>query len=307
MPVAIDIALPFASSALLGGAVFLVVWTMARSLATEDLAQDDEWRYDVSRINELRRVSLLYRLFQPLMQSLAALNRRAFRDQLPEINRQILAAGHSRSWTAEEWLAKVEIQAGFWSVPLISVCMQIMGPPGLVLGVVLTVVVAVLLRRRLARQAAQRLFQIKLRLPFLLDLLTLLMEAGSTFLNALRQGCQEFRDHPVGVEFGRVLAEMNMGKSRTAALESLRQRLSDDEMTSIIGAIVQGEQLGTPLAVLFRTQADFLRIKRTQRAETIAGEAGVKMLGPAILIMAATVIIILGPFILGFITGDFLG
>ena len=286
MLIAYDIALPFASSAMLGSAVFLVVWTMARSLATDDLSQDDEWRYDVSRINELRRVSLLYRLLQPLIQSLAALNRRAFRDQLPEINRQILAAGHSRCWTAEEWLAKIEVQSAFWALPIIYVCAQIMGPPGLVLGVVLAVVVGVVLRRRLAKQAAQRLFQIKLRLPFLLDLLTLLMEAGSTFLNALRQACQEFRDHPVGVEFGRVLAEMNMGKSRTAALESLRQRLSDDEMTSIIGAIVQGEQLGTPLAVLFRTQADFLRVKRTQRAETIAGEAAVKMLAPAILIMA---------------------
>lgn len=307
MPLAFDIALPTASSAMLGGAVFLVVWTMARSLATEDLTQDDEWRYDVSRINELRRISLLYRLLQPLIQSLAALNRRAFSDQLPEINRQILAAGHSRCWTAEEWLAKVEIQAAFWGIPIIYVSTQIMGPPGLVLGLVLTVVVGVLLRRRLAKQAAYRLFQIKLRMPFLLDLLTLLMEAGSTFLNALRQACQEFRDHPVGVEFGRVLAEMNMGKSRTAALESLRERLSDDEITSIIGSIVQGEQLGTPLAILFRTQADFLRIKRTQRAETIAGEAAVKMLGPTVLIMAAVVIIILGPFILSFITGDFLG
>lgn len=287
--------------------MLLVIWTMARSLATEDLTQDDEWRYDVSRINELRRTSLLYRLLQPLMQSLAALNRRAFRDQLPEINRQILAAGHSRCWTAEEWLAKIEIQSAFWSVPIVYFCMQIMGPPGLVLGVLLAVLVGVLLRRKLAKQAAQRLFKIKLRLPFLLDLLTLLMEAGSTFLNALRQAVSEFRDHPVGVEFGRVLAEMNMGKSRTAALEALRQRLSDDEMTSIIGAIIQGEQLGTPLAVLFRTQADFLRVKRTQRAETIAGEAAVKMLAPAILIMAATVIIILGPFILGFLTGDFLG
>jgi tight adherence protein C len=307
MPLAFDIALPALSSALLGGAVFVVVWTMARSLATEDLAQDDEWRYDVSRINELRRISLQYRLLQPLMHTLAALNRRAFRDQLPEINRQILAAGHSRVWTAEEWLAKVEILAACLSVPIIYVCTQMMGPPGLVLGVVLGVLVGVLLRRRLAKQAEYRLFQIKLRLPFLLDLLTLLMEAGSTFLSALRQAVNEFRDHPVGIEFGRVLAEMNMGKSRTAALDALRQRLSDDEMTSIIGAIVQGEQLGTPLAVLFRTQADFLRVKRTQRAETIAGEAGVKMLAPAILIMAATVIIILGPFILSFITGEFLG
>ncbi|MGH7127190.1 MAG: hypothetical protein ACREIV_01385, partial [Planctomycetaceae bacterium] len=42
------------------------------------------------------------------------------------------------------------------------------------------------------------------------------------------------------------------------------------------------------------------------RAETVAGEAGVKMLFPAVLVMAATVIIILGPFILSFIYGDFM-
>ena len=83
MPLAFDIALPTASSAMLGGAVFFVFWTMVRSLATEDLAQDDEWRYDVSRINELRRISLLYRLLQPLMQALAALNRRAGRRWSP--------------------------------------------------------------------------------------------------------------------------------------------------------------------------------------------------------------------------------
>ncbi|MGH7202637.1 MAG: type II secretion system F family protein, partial [Planctomycetaceae bacterium] len=78
------------------------------------------------------------------------------------------------------------------------------------------------------------------------------------------------------------------------------------EITSILGSIIQGETLGTPLAIIFRTQADVLRIKRSQRAETVAGEAGVKMLFPAVLVMAATVIIILGPFILSFIYGDFM-
>ena len=138
-------------------------------------------------------------------------------------------------------------------------------------------------------------------MPFLLDLLTLLMEAGSTFLGALHQAVDEFRGHPVAEEFGRVLADLNMGKTRVEALESMRDRLADDEITSIIGSILQGETLGTPLAQIFRTQADVLRIKRTQRAETIAGEAGVNMLLPGILIMAATVLIIVGPFMLNYL------
>ncbi len=297
---------PLIASGALGLALFTVVWTFVSLLQSDNPQQDDEWRYDVNRILELRRLSPLYRVAQPLIQSLADLNRRAFRDQLPEINRQLLAAGHSRYWTGSEWLAATELKALLLSIPLWYACLKVMGPPGVVLGGVLTVLVAVLLRRRLTLQAQRRLWQMKRRLPFLLDLLTLLMESGSTFLSALKEACQEFRDHPVGVEFGRVLAEMNMGKSRTAALESLRHRLADDEITSIVGSIIQGEQLGTPLALLFRTQADILRIKRTQRAETIAGEAGVKMLLPAVLIMAATVLIILGPFVLSFMSSDFL-
>jgi len=42
-----------------------------------------------------------------------------------------------------------------------------------------------LLRMRLRAQARRRLLTIKRRMPFLLDLLTLLMEAGATFLQAL--------------------------------------------------------------------------------------------------------------------------
>jgi tight adherence protein C len=81
----------------------------------------------------------------------------------------------------------------------------------------------------------------------------------------------------------------------------MRDRLSDDEITSIIGAILQGEELGTPLAHIFRTQADLLRLKRTQRAETVAGEAGVNMLLPGVLIMVATVLIIIGPFLMNYL------
>ena len=290
----------------IGAAIYALARTIAQALHTENLEQDDSWKYDITRINELRRISTLYRWFQPLVQILARLNRVAFRDSLPEIGREIQAAGMPRVWTAAEYLARIEILAALFSPLYFFVCISLMGPAGSVLAIVITFLTAYLMRRRLSAQASYRLLLIKRRLPFVLDLLTLLMESGSTFLQALKEGVAEFRDHPVGVEFGRVLGELNMGKTRTEAFESMRIRLADDEITSIVGSIIQGEQLGTPLARLFRTQADVLRIKRTQRAETLAGEAGVKMLLPAILVMAATVLIILGPFLLSFLSAEFL-
>jgi len=300
------LTLPLLASIAVGLAVFALVRTATYAVSTEDLEQDDEWRYNTTRINELRRLSPLYRLFQPLILQFAQLNRRLFQDQLPEIGRQVQAAGLPRYWTASEYLARIEVIALLSMPTFIYVFVEIMGPPGIAMALLTTILTGYLLRRRLARRAQRRLLAIKRRLPFLLDLLTLLMEAGSTFLVALNEAVEEFRDHPVGEEFGRVLAEMSMGKSRTEALESMRERLRDDEITSIVGSIIRGEDLGTPLALLFRTQADVLRVKRTQRAEAIAGEAGVKMLLPAILVMAATVLIILGPFVLNFIYLDFM-
>jgi len=297
------VGLKLAASVLMGAALLVAVRWLLRAFDTEDLEQGDEWRYDVSRINELRRADLSYRVFQPAIQMLARFNRGVFREGLPEVQREIQAAGLPRFWLAEEYLARAEL-FGLFTLPFyVYFFVDMFGRMGgslVALGA--TVATIWLVRRRLATRAARRLLAIKRRMPFLLDLLTLLMEAGATFLNALRQAVEEFEGHPVADEFGRVLADMNMGKTRYEAFEAMRARLDDDEITSIVGSVLQGEQLGTPLAHIFRTQADVLRIKRTQRAEAVAGEAGVNMLLPGVLVMLATILIIVGPFLMNYLS-----
>jgi len=287
------------------GAVFAFAWWIVRALQTGDLEQGDEWRFDVSRINDLRRSDSMYRLFQPVIQFLARFNRGAFHDQLPEIQREIQCAGLPRSWLAEEYLGKLEFIAMLLSPFIFFGCIRSMGAAGVIMGIVLTLVTMLLLRRNLTHSAHVRLTRIKRRLPFMLDLMTLLMEAGTTFLHALEQAVSEYRGHPLSQEFNRVLLDMNLGKTRRQAFEAMRDRLQDDEITSIIGSMIQAEQLGTPLSGVFRTQADVLRLKRSQRAEAIAGEAGVKMLLPGVLVMASTVIVIIGPFAINFLIFGF--
>ena len=94
---------PACSSA---AAIAVLVWWVFRVLQSDDLAQGAEWRYDVSRINELRRIDPLYRLFQPVFSVLARMNRVLFPERLPEINREIQAAGLPRFWLPEEYLAQ---------------------------------------------------------------------------------------------------------------------------------------------------------------------------------------------------------
>ncbi|MCD4726273.1 MAG: type II secretion system F family protein [Pirellulales bacterium] len=294
-------ALQTAGSAVVGLAVAILAWWIAFVLRSEDLQQGIEWRYDVSRINELRRADWFFRLLQPAVQLLARGNRKVFRESLPAIGREIQAAGLSRFWLPEEYLGKIELIALFCSPIFVYFFFGWFGGVGIALAAMFVAITVWLLRRRLAARARSRLHQLKRRMPFLLDLLTLLMEAGSTFLGAMRQAVDEFQGHPIAEEFGRVLTDMNLGKTRTESLLAMRDRLADDEITSIVGSIVQGETLGTPLANIFRTQADVLRIKRTQRAELLAGEAGVNMLLPGVLIMIATVLIIIGPFMLNYL------
>ena len=89
-------------------AVFVFAYWIAVSLQTGDLEQGNEWRFDVTRINELRRTDSMYRIFQPVIQFFGRFNRGAFRDQLPAIHREIQAAGLPRSWLPEEYLGKLQ-------------------------------------------------------------------------------------------------------------------------------------------------------------------------------------------------------
>ena len=44
-----------ASGAMASG-IAILVWWIFKSLSSEDLKQDSEWRFDVNRVNELRRI-----------------------------------------------------------------------------------------------------------------------------------------------------------------------------------------------------------------------------------------------------------
>src|SRR5690606_36907357 len=146
-----------------------------------------------------------YRLFQPLILLLARFNRSTLPSVLTGVGRDLQAAGLPRFWLPEEYLAKIELFALLLSPIYLLTCLRYFDAPGIMFAILLTVATDLPLRRRLAGRARYRILLIKRRMPFLLDLLTLLMEAGSSFLSALEQGVDELQGHPVAAEFGRVL------------------------------------------------------------------------------------------------------
>ncbi len=128
-------------------------WWVVWVLQSEDIAQGAEWRYDVSRINELRRAEPLYRFFQPILTLLGRFNRLLFPGSLPEIGRQIQAAGLTRFWLPEEYLGRAELVALLALPVYVYALSAAMGDFGLALAVAAVPLTAWQLRRRLASRA----------------------------------------------------------------------------------------------------------------------------------------------------------
>jgi tight adherence protein C len=147
----------------------------------------------------------------------------------------------------------------------------------------------------LARRIKRRQAAIQRALPDSLDLLTICVEAGLGFDAAVGRMVEK-RDDELSHEFGRVLTEMRMGRSRREALRSLVERTDVRDVNTFVGAIIQSEQLGVPISRVLLTQANEMRVRRRQRAEEAAHKAPIKMLFPMVfLIFPSMFVVILGP------------
>jgi Flp pilus assembly protein TadB len=111
---------------------------------------------------------------------------------------------------------------------------------------------------------------------------------------------------PLGEEFSQVSRELRDGRSREEALRALGERNGVDDLTALVGLIVQADRLGASMAKTLRSHADVLRVKRRQRAEEAARKLPIKILFPlAIFILPALFIVAIGPSVLRI--GDLIG
>jgi tight adherence protein C len=143
--------------------------------------------------------------------------------------------------------------------------------------------------------AYNRREQIRRDLPDALDLLTITVEAGLAFDAAMTQVARN-TEGPLAEEFYRVLQEIQLGLSRGDALQTMADRVDVDELNAFVGAVVQADSLGIPIAQVLRIQAREMRIKRSQRAEEAAMKVPVKILFPLIFcILPSLFIVVMGP------------
>ena len=152
-------------------------------------------------------------------------------------------------------------------------------------------------------QTKARNLQILKALPFFLDIVTLAVEAGLNLSNAMQQAVTKGLKGPLAVEINRVLRDTRGGKARVDALRDFADRLDFAPVTSLVSALIQAESMGSSLGPILRVQAEQRRAERFQRAEKMAMEAPVKMLGPLIMCIFPCTFIVLGfPIVVKFMT-----
>jgi tight adherence protein C len=151
---------------------------------------------------------------------------------------------------------------------------------------------------RVRTRIERRRDEIRRELPDALDVLAVSVEAGLSFDQSLAR-LHEHMSGPLVEEFQLVLSELRVGESRGNALRKMGERVDVGEVSAFVHAMIQADQLGTPLAKILRVQASEARRRRQVAAEERAMKAPVKMLLPiALFIFPAMFVVILGPAVI---------
>jgi tight adherence protein C len=239
------------------------------------------------------------RVLHPIIKRLSKMGRSG--DQGGMIARQdakLEKAGYPGGLRGADWMGVKILGAIVTAIALFFLGLLMGGfTMGLLFGVVGLAVGFVLPEFWLGRKSRKRSMDMILQLPDALDLLTISVEAGLGFDAALAKVVEKM-EGPLVDEFRQALAEIRMGRTRRDALRDVVARADAQPVANFIGAIVQAEQLGVPIAKVLQIQSQQLRIERRQRAEEAAAKAPVKMLFPMVGCIFPTIfIVILGPAI----------
>lgn len=262
--------------------------------------------YLMNKRRQLMAQSPLYALLIGILKVFTFWTERLPITNLREALRERLArAGYLGGFTPDEYLAfGVFSSLSFFALAFFFNT-SVTGSPRLPLCFVAAMFGAYFPVMYLDEQVMSRLTSINKDLPYLLDVLALSVGAGLDFNSSLERVVnKDSTNSPLVEEMRYVLQEVKMGTTRKEALINLKDRIPSDYISGLVSSVVQAEQMGTPLTNILRIQAQAIRLKRSQRAEKLAGEAPVKMIMPLLFIVGAVLLTLFGSIVVRAVRGE---
>lgn len=251
-----------------------------------------------------RSIPALFKLLLPFAGNLdKVVSRPAFAGQLEASGKTLVSAGFEglldgRDFMALRILVPI-VWGGAWCAFIATIAALL--PGGIGGGTVAVCLLGLALFYAypglwLRKSLKARYLSIMKSLPFVLDLLTLSVEAGMDFIGALQRNCSARKLDPLNEELLRMTKEIQLGVSRKDALKSMSERCGQPDLKNVAFALIQADELGVAIGSILRIQSEQMRQRRFDRAEKLAAEAPVKMIGPLMLcIFPAVFVILLGP------------
>lgn len=262
-----------------------------------------------------RSFPLAFKMLLPFVGNLDRLvSRPSFKKAVTEANAMLVAGGYEGLVDGKEFVALrilVPVVMGvLWSIAIVLFGAVL--PDSLftssrielcLLGIVLFALQPTMWLKNAVKK---RHWSIMKSLPFVLDILTLSVEAGMDFISALQRNCATRKMDPLNEELLRMTKEIQVGSSRKEALRNMAMRCRQGDLKAVANALIQADELGVSIGSILRIQSEQLRSRRFDRAEKLANEAPTKMLGPLMLcIFPAVFIILLGPVLMQAMKGMF--
>lgn len=293
--------IPFALFFALAVAAYLVLSQVEeRAAVRATLRQLDGYDRSETTIRDQELAeSFVHRVLAPAGARVVHLGRRIVPLDYKERTRQkLIKAGEGSDEALDRYLAVRVMTIG--AVPVLALLAFAVLPLGggssrLAVFGLLTAAAVLGPDAILNRKIAERQHAIQVKLPDVLDLLTISVEAGLGFEQALDRTVSAVPG-PLSDEFRRMLGEVRAGSSRADALRALDERTGVNEVRSFVLALLQADTFGVSIGRVLRAQASEMRIKRRQQAQEEAQKAPVKMLFPMVFcIFPSLFVVIIGP------------
>lgn len=223
-----------------------------------------------------------------------------------EIERKLAYAGYPLRLDAEQFLGlRILVALALLIFAFYYILLGLCGGPILLIGLPITGFFLPIWW--LNQQVKARQHKITLALPNMLDLLSVCVQAGMGFDVAL-WNITDNMTGPLGEEIDRFLREVRMGEPREEAFRRLVERNTSEELRAFANALIQAEELGTPISTTLRIQADDMRVRRGRRAKEMAAKSSPRISLVAIFLMApSSLFLVVAALIMSVIFGGAFG
>jgi tight adherence protein C len=288
------------SSLFFGIAVGMAAWAVLSIVLVERTNRGRNDKFEVERRNQIRAYNFAFRHFEPLIDEMTVEIEKGKIFKYEEFEEYLKASGEPVDWKASEFLGTKVIEGIMLSFGVMLFA-KILGYTlfTLLILAAMSVVVYVWLAMSGTRKKAQRRRAVvKRSFAAAIDLLALMMEVGGSFQDSIRVVARENRGKPIGDELNLIVSDIDMGKPRRNALENFASRINDEDISEVVFACNESEELGVPIAQTLKTQADRIRSKRLSWGEKASQEAEVTLVFPSMLIMLACLLTVGAPFVL---------